>query len=118
MAGRRASPMTIPPSPASRGGELRLNPCFRLLDVLIAGRLSGSVRSSGRAGSAPDSIWLSASIGPALKAVPQSESVPADETAESSQRFLDVLHVGGVGAADKALATGPKRGAGHYQIGR
>ena len=41
MAGRRASPMAIPPSPTSGGGELRLNPYFRLLDVVIAGRLSG-----------------------------------------------------------------------------
>src|ERR1039458_4567313 len=57
--------------------------------------------------------FATSSLGP--RPVPQSESAPADEPPEANQSLLDVLHVGGVGAADEALATCPKRGAGHHR---
>src|ERR1035441_8515171 len=57
--------------------------------------------------------FATSSLGP--RPVPQSESAPANEPPEAGQGFLDVFHVGGVGAANEALATCPKRRAGNHR---
>jgi hypothetical protein len=41
-------------------------------------------------------------------------SPAADETSYAGEGFFDVVHAGGIGAANKTLATGPKRGAGYH----